>query len=136
MYILDTDHLSIADQDTIEGFNLSRRLATVSPGQVSVTIVAAPFCVILLIIPRVRNAYALNCCAVRRGLRFGQMQQNAQNLGQAVNAAAAHNSGRSANRRASLSYRNNYSQERLGEHFIAKVREHFRPKHSYIRASK
>lgn len=27
MHILDTDHLSILDQDTVEGFSLGRRLA-------------------------------------------------------------------------------------------------------------
>ena len=39
MYILDTDHLSIADQDTLEGFQLRRRLAVVPPEQVHVTII-------------------------------------------------------------------------------------------------
>jgi tRNA(fMet)-specific endonuclease VapC len=39
MYLLDTDHLSIAVQDTIEGFNLGRRLAAVPPEAVAVTII-------------------------------------------------------------------------------------------------
>ena len=39
MYFLDTDHLSIADQDSMEGFNLGRRLAAVPPEQVAVTII-------------------------------------------------------------------------------------------------
>jgi tRNA(fMet)-specific endonuclease VapC len=39
MYLLDTDHLSIADQDTIEGFNLGRRLAAVPVEEVAVTII-------------------------------------------------------------------------------------------------
>ncbi len=39
MYALDTDHLSFLDQDTIEGFNLGRRLATVPPADVKVTII-------------------------------------------------------------------------------------------------
>ncbi len=39
MYILDTDHLSILDKDTIEGFNLGRRLASVPREEVAVTIV-------------------------------------------------------------------------------------------------
>ena len=39
MYILDTDHLSIADKDTIEAFNLGRRLASVSSDLVAVTII-------------------------------------------------------------------------------------------------
>ena len=39
MFILDTDHLSIADQDTLEGFNLGRRLALVPPELVFVTVV-------------------------------------------------------------------------------------------------
>jgi tRNA(fMet)-specific endonuclease VapC len=39
MFLLDTDHLSIADQDTVEGFNLGRRLAAVPPDEVAVTIV-------------------------------------------------------------------------------------------------
>jgi tRNA(fMet)-specific endonuclease VapC len=38
-YLLDTDHLSIADQDTIEGFNLGRRLARVPAESIAVTIV-------------------------------------------------------------------------------------------------
>ncbi len=38
-YILDTDHLSIADRDTVEGFNLGRRLSSVPPEEVAVTIV-------------------------------------------------------------------------------------------------
>jgi len=36
MYILDTDHLSIVDQDTVEGFNLGRRLSSVPPEEVAV----------------------------------------------------------------------------------------------------
>lgn len=39
MYVLDTDHLSIEDKDTIEAFNLGRRLASVSPDAVAVTII-------------------------------------------------------------------------------------------------
>lgn len=39
MYLLDTDHLSIVDQDTIEGFNLGRRLAAVPAEDVAVTII-------------------------------------------------------------------------------------------------
>ena len=39
MYLLDTDHLIILDQDTIEGFNLGRRLAAVPPAEVAVSIV-------------------------------------------------------------------------------------------------
>jgi hypothetical protein len=39
MVILDTDHLSIFDQDTSEGFNLSRRLAALPEAEVAVTII-------------------------------------------------------------------------------------------------
>ena len=39
MLILDTDHLSVLDQDTGAAFNLGRRLATVSPEEVSVSII-------------------------------------------------------------------------------------------------
>jgi tRNA(fMet)-specific endonuclease VapC len=39
MVILDTDHLSVLDQDTIEGFTLGRRLAPLSETDVVVTIV-------------------------------------------------------------------------------------------------
>jgi len=39
MYILDTDHLSIMDRDTVEGFNLGRRLFSVPPEEVTVTVV-------------------------------------------------------------------------------------------------
>ena len=39
MYILDTDHLSILDRDTVEAYNLGRRLSTVPPDQVFTTIV-------------------------------------------------------------------------------------------------
>jgi tRNA(fMet)-specific endonuclease VapC len=39
MYLLDTDHLSILDQDTIESFNLGRRLAALSEEEVAVTII-------------------------------------------------------------------------------------------------
>jgi len=39
MVILDTDHLSIFDQDTIEGFNLGRRLAVLPEAEVAVTII-------------------------------------------------------------------------------------------------
>lgn len=39
MVILDTDHLSIFDQDTIEGFNLGRRLAVLPEEEVAITIV-------------------------------------------------------------------------------------------------
>ncbi len=34
MVILDTDHLSIVDQDTQEGFNLGRRLAALPPAKI------------------------------------------------------------------------------------------------------
>jgi tRNA(fMet)-specific endonuclease VapC len=36
---MDTDHLSLLDQDTMEGFNLSRRLAAMPPGEIAVTII-------------------------------------------------------------------------------------------------
>ncbi|MGI4787832.1 MAG: type II toxin-antitoxin system VapC family toxin [Janthinobacterium lividum] len=39
MLILDTDHLSILERDTIEAFNLGRRLAPVPPEEVAVTII-------------------------------------------------------------------------------------------------
>ena len=39
MLILDTDHLSILDRDTIEAFNLGRRLASVPSEEVAVTII-------------------------------------------------------------------------------------------------
>lgn len=39
MLIPDTDHLSILDRDTIEAFNLGRRLASVPPTEVAVTII-------------------------------------------------------------------------------------------------
>jgi tRNA(fMet)-specific endonuclease VapC len=39
MHILDTDHLSIFDQDTVEGFNLGRRLAALPEEEVFVTII-------------------------------------------------------------------------------------------------
>lgn len=39
MLILDTDHLSLIDQDTREAFNLGRRLASMPPGEVAVTII-------------------------------------------------------------------------------------------------
>jgi tRNA(fMet)-specific endonuclease VapC len=39
MFLLDTDHLSIVDRDTIEGFNLGRRLATVPKDSVRVCII-------------------------------------------------------------------------------------------------
>jgi tRNA(fMet)-specific endonuclease VapC len=39
MFLLDTDHLSIVDQDAPEGVNLRRRLAAVAPGEVAVTII-------------------------------------------------------------------------------------------------
>ena len=39
MTILDTDHLSFLDQDTLEGFNLGRRLAALPEEDVAVTIV-------------------------------------------------------------------------------------------------
>ncbi len=39
MLILDTDHVSILDRDTIEAFNLGRRLASVPPEEVAVTII-------------------------------------------------------------------------------------------------
>ena len=39
MLILDTDHLSILDQDTEAAFNLGRRLAVVPPDQVGVSII-------------------------------------------------------------------------------------------------
>jgi len=37
MILLDTDHLSILDQDTLEAFNIGRRLAAVSPAEVVAT---------------------------------------------------------------------------------------------------
>ena len=39
MLILDTDHLSILDRNTIEAFNLGRRLASIPPEEVTVTII-------------------------------------------------------------------------------------------------
>lgn len=39
MYILDTDHLSMMDRDTVEAFNLGRRLASVPITDVFTTIV-------------------------------------------------------------------------------------------------
>ena len=39
MHVLDTDHLSILDQDTIEAFNLGRRLTSLSEEEVAVTII-------------------------------------------------------------------------------------------------
>ncbi len=39
MYVLDTDHLSILDLDTIEAFNLGRRLAALPEEEAFVTIV-------------------------------------------------------------------------------------------------
>jgi tRNA(fMet)-specific endonuclease VapC len=39
MLILDTDHLSILDQDTVESFNIGRRLASIEPADVAVSIV-------------------------------------------------------------------------------------------------
>lgn len=39
MLILDADHLSILDRDTIEAVNLGRWLASVPPAEVAVTIV-------------------------------------------------------------------------------------------------
>lgn len=39
MLILDTDHLSIVSQDTIEAFNIGRRLASVPSSEVCVTII-------------------------------------------------------------------------------------------------
>ena len=39
MLILDTDHLSILDQNTVAAFNLGRRLAAVPPEEVAVTII-------------------------------------------------------------------------------------------------
>jgi tRNA(fMet)-specific endonuclease VapC len=39
MVILDTDHLSIFDRDTIEGFNLGRRLSTLPEAEVVITII-------------------------------------------------------------------------------------------------
>lgn len=39
MLILDTDHLSILDQNTMAAFNLGRRLAAVPPEEVAVTII-------------------------------------------------------------------------------------------------
>ena len=39
MVILDTDHLSVFDQDTLEGFNLGRRLAALPEEEVAVTII-------------------------------------------------------------------------------------------------
>ena len=39
MLILDTDHLSLIDKDTIAAFNIGRRLAAVPPGEVAVSII-------------------------------------------------------------------------------------------------
>ena len=39
MLILDTDHLSILDQNTMAAFNLGRRLAALPPEEVAVTII-------------------------------------------------------------------------------------------------
>ena len=39
MLILDTDHLSILDRDTMEAFNLGRRLASIPQDEVAVTII-------------------------------------------------------------------------------------------------
>lgn len=39
MLILDTDHLSILDRDTMDAFNLGRRLASIPPEEVAVTII-------------------------------------------------------------------------------------------------
>lgn len=39
MVILDTDHLSIFDQDTLAGFNLGLRLSTLSNDDIAVTII-------------------------------------------------------------------------------------------------
>lgn len=39
MVILDTDHRSVLDQDTLEGFNLGRRLAALPEAEVAVTII-------------------------------------------------------------------------------------------------
>ena len=39
MYLLDTDHLSILDQDTLAAFNLGRRLAVLPEDEVAVTII-------------------------------------------------------------------------------------------------
>jgi tRNA(fMet)-specific endonuclease VapC len=39
MYLLDTDHVSMVDQDTRESFNLRRRLSAVPPEEVAVTII-------------------------------------------------------------------------------------------------
>ena len=39
MVIMDTDHLSIFDQDTIEGFNLGLRLAALPEEEIAVTII-------------------------------------------------------------------------------------------------
>lgn len=38
-HLLGTDHLSLLDQDTVEGFNLGRRLSAVPPEEVAVTVV-------------------------------------------------------------------------------------------------
>ena len=39
MLILDTDHLSLVDKDTMAAFNIGRRLAVVPPGEVAVSII-------------------------------------------------------------------------------------------------
>ena len=39
MLILDTDHLSILNQDTMEAFNIGRRLSAAPPSEVFVTII-------------------------------------------------------------------------------------------------
>lgn len=38
-YILDTDHVSIVDRDAVEGLNLRRRLSSIPPAEVAVTVV-------------------------------------------------------------------------------------------------
>ena len=39
MLILDTDHLSLVDKDTMAPFNIGRRLAAVPPGEVAGSII-------------------------------------------------------------------------------------------------
>lgn len=39
IYLMDTDHMSILDRDSVEAFNLGRRLAAVLPEEVATSIV-------------------------------------------------------------------------------------------------
>ena len=39
MLVLNTDHLSLIDKDTMAAFKIGRRLAAVPPGEVAVSII-------------------------------------------------------------------------------------------------